>query len=103
MNDKTLNMLGLMRRAGKLLIGHDAVLLSVRQGKAAAVILTSDASPRHKREIEAAGFDGKIIELPCTMEEAGFSVGKKSCIFATEDSGFVKAIDKTITKEGFAL
>ncbi len=101
--NKILNILGLMRKAGKLLIGHDAVLLSVRQGKAKAVLLTSDASSRHKRELEAASFQGKIIELPFTMEETGFSVGKKSCIFATEDDGFRNAIEKTITKEGFAL
>ncbi len=101
--NKTLNILGLMRKAGKLLIGHDAVMLSVRKGAAVAVILTEDASPRHKRELEAAGFSGKTVLLPCSMVEAGFSVGKKSCIFATEDEGFAKAIDKTITKEGFAL
>lgn len=94
--NKTLGVMGLARRAGKLLIGHDAVLLSIRTGKALTVILTSDASPRHKREIEAASFNGKIISLPVTMEEAGIAVGKKSCIFAFEDEGFVKAIDKSL-------
>lgn len=94
--NKTLGVMGLARRAGKLLIGHDAVLLSIRTGKALTVLLTSDASPRHKREIEAASFKGKIISLPVTMEEAGIATGKKSCIFALEDEGFVKAIDKSL-------
>lgn len=100
--NKTLSILGLARKAGKLVIGHDAVMLSVRNERAKTVLLTADASPRHKRELEAASFSGKTVELPCTMEEAGFSVGKKSCIFATEDEGFAKAIEKTITKEDFA-
>lgn len=97
--NKTLSCMGLARRAGKLIIGHDAVMLSVRNNRARAVILTLDASPRHKRELEAAMFQGKLISLPVTMEDAGFATGKKSCIFCIEDEGFMKAIDKTLTKE----
>lgn len=94
--NKTLSTMGLARRAGKLLIGHDVVMLSVRQGRVQTVILTSDASPRHKRELEAAGFEGKILILEESMEEAGYALGKKSCIFAIEDEGFTKAIEKSL-------
>lgn len=98
--DKTLSMMGLARKAGKLIIGHDAVMLSVRNLRALTVILTNDASPRHKKELEAAGYTGKLIVLEATMEEAGYAAGKKSCIFAIEDSGFAKAIDKTLFRGG---
>ncbi|MBR3766997.1 MAG: ribosomal L7Ae/L30e/S12e/Gadd45 family protein [Clostridia bacterium] len=98
--NKTLSCMGLMRRAGKLIIGHDAVMLSVRNEKALTVILSSDASKRHQRELEAARFQGKILNLSFTMEEIGFATGKKSCIFAVEDEGFAKAIDKTLSEEG---
>ncbi|MBQ9945913.1 MAG: hypothetical protein IJO68_05245 [Clostridia bacterium] len=98
--NKTLSVMGLARRAGKLIIGHDAALLSVRNGRALSVILTSDASLRHKRELEAVGFQGKIFDMAFTMEEAGFALGKKSCIFALEDEGFCKAIEKTLSEEG---
>lgn len=98
--NKTLSVMGLARRAGKLIIGHDAVMLSVRNLRAKAVILTSDASLRHRRELEAAQFQGRIVILQCTMKEAGFATGKNSCIFAIEDDGFVKAIDKSLSEEG---
>ena len=98
MND-ALNLLGLARRAGKLQTGHDAALLSVRKGNAALVILTSDASPRHKRELEAAGFD-RTVTIPCTMADTGVATGKKSCIYALEDEGFSKAFINKIPKEG---
>lgn len=98
--NKTLSVMGLARRAGKLIIGHDAVMLSVRNGRAKVVLLTQDASPRHTRELEAAEFNGKTVNLSCMMTEAGFAVGKNSCIFAVEDEGFVKAIDKTLSEEG---
>ncbi len=99
---KVLDYMGLARRAGKLVIGHDAALLSVRQGRAAAVVLTKDASPRHKRELDAAGFTDNILFLPVTMEETGYAVGKKSCIYAVEDEGFADAIKNTLLKEGIA-
>ncbi len=99
---KVLDYMGLSRRAGKLAVGHDAALLSVRQGRASAVLLTSDASPRHKRELDAAGFGDKVLMLPLTMEEAGYATGKKSCIYAVEDEGFAAAIKNTLSKEGFA-
>ena len=95
-----LNLLGLARRAGKLQIGHDAALLSVRKGNAALVILTQDASPRHKRELEAASFADRTVVLPFSMSDTGIATGKKSCIYAIEDEGFAKAILNKLSKEG---
>lgn len=97
--NNTLFVMGLARKAGKLLMGHDAVMSSVKSGKALTVILTCDASNAHKRELEAANFDGDTVRLSENMHEAGYAVGKKCCIFAVEDVGFKKAIDKTSIKE----
>ena len=94
-----LGYLGLARRAGKLSIGHDAALLSVRRGSAHMVLLTTDASPRHLRELEAAGFKEKTAVIPYDMNETGVATGKKSCIYALDDEGFAKAVS-TLLKEG---
>ncbi len=94
--DKLLSLMGLCRRAGKLGIGHDAVFDEVRRGRAKAVILTSDASGRHERELEAAAFPGRVLHAGFTMEEAGLAVGKRSCIFSVEDDGFANAMEKTL-------
>lgn len=94
--DKLLSLMGLCRRAGKLGVGHDAVFDAVRKGRAKAVILTSDASPRHERELEAASFPGRIVKAGFTMEEAGLALGKRSCLFSVEDEGFAHAMEKTL-------
>ncbi len=94
-----LGYLGLARRAGKLSIGHDAAMLSVRKGTASLVLLTTDASPRHLRELEAAGFKDKTEVIPYNMNETGVATGKKSCIYALDDEGFAKAVNKLL-KEG---
>lgn len=92
--NKILSLMGLCRRAGKLSAGHDMVMQSVRNEKAQAVILTSDASPRHRRELEAADFKKPVIALDCDMNAAGAATGKRSCIFSVEDSGFARQIQK---------
>lgn len=94
--NKTLSLMGLARKAGKLGVGHDVVFAAVRDKTAKAVILTSDASPRHVRELEAAGFSGRVIEIKADMSEAGNVLGKRSCIFSVNDSGFAEAIEKTL-------
>ena len=99
MNEKTLSLLGLARRAGKLLVGHDAVLTSVKKRKTKLVILTSDASPRHRKELEAAGYTGGVAVLPADMETAGRALGKRCCICSLEDAGFADAVKKTICEE----
>jgi ribosomal protein L7Ae-like RNA K-turn-binding protein len=95
-----LGYLGLARRAGKLSIGHDAAMLSVRRGTAHLVLLTEDASPRHLRELEAAGFSDRTAVIPHNMNDTGVATGKKSCIYALDDEGFAKAILNTLSKEG---
>ncbi|MBQ7638669.1 MAG: ribosomal L7Ae/L30e/S12e/Gadd45 family protein [Clostridia bacterium] len=94
--DKLFSMLGLARRAGKLLIGRDAVIGSVKKRKAVLVLLTSDASPAHKRELEALGYSGSLAEMPCEMDETEARLGKRSCIFALEDKNLSAAINKLI-------
>ena len=94
--DKLLSLMGLCLRAGRLSVGHDAVFDAVRKGRAKAVILTSDASPRHERELEAASFPGRVIKAGFTMEQAGLATGKRSCVFSVDDAGFAQAIEKTL-------
>ena len=99
MNEKTLSLLGLARRAGKLLIGHDAVFDSVKTGRTRLVVLTADASPRHLKELERLCFTGEAAVLPLDMEAAGRALGKRSGVFSLEDAGFADAVKKTICEE----
>ena len=72
-NAKWLSMLGLARRAGKLAMGHDLALQSVRDGKAQLVLTARNASPRLVREFETAGQKRakapRMRALPRTIEE----------------------------------
>ncbi len=99
MTQKTLSYLGLCRRAGFLALGHDAVAEAVRTKSAKICLLTQDASPRHKRELDAAKTSADIVLLPVTSQELSYSIGKKVCVLAVTDDGFAKALKKQFEEE----
>jgi len=49
--DRTLSLLGLCRRAGKMSLGYESVLESIRKEKAQLIIIAENISERTKRNI----------------------------------------------------
>ena len=99
MTEKTLSYLGLCRRAGKLALGHDAVMQAVHADKAKLCLLTADASPRHVRELTAAQAACAVHTLSMSSAELSFAIGKKVCVLAILDEGFAKAVTKQFEEE----
>jgi ribosomal protein L7Ae-like RNA K-turn-binding protein len=66
-----LDTLGLCRRAGKLIIGFDAVIADIT--KSAGILITSDLSEKSKKEItfHCEKHNKRLIEIPHTMAEIG--------------------------------
>lgn len=102
-NVKFLNMLGLCRRAGKLLLGHDAVMGSIVKGKARLVILAEDGAERLKNEtavtIERSGINIKVLHTALSMKEIGLAVGKNSAVLAVIDKNFASKLTELFGEE----
>ena len=95
-NAKWLSMLGLARRAGKLAMGHDLALQSVRDGKAQLVLTARNASPRLVREFETAG--QKRAKAP-RMRALHFALGYRAGVLTVEDAGFAARIEELLQQE----
>ena len=93
MTDPLLSLLGMARRAGKLAPGYDAVLQSIRRGKARAVFIASDISEKTAGNVcfcaQKAGVP--LWRLACPMGELSAAIGIKTGIAALEDQGFARA------------
>lgn len=99
--EKIFGMLGLARRAGKLIYGSDAAVNAVRSGKAKAVILAADASDRTKKLMrnKCASFEMPLFEVEAGCEELGKKLGKSGIsVLGISDINFAKAIINLINK-----
>lgn len=95
MTDKTLGLLGLMRKANAIAIGETNTGAAVRTGKARLLLTAADASDNAKRRAEgfAARRGLKLTPLPYTKEEISASVGVSGCSMAAVlEFGFAKAL-----------
>lgn len=80
MPDLLLGMVGLARRAGKLVFGFDAVMRAAADGSASLVLLASNASERTTRAAVdgCTGTGTECIRVNQTMEEIGLAIGRNS-------------------------
>lgn len=85
-------MIGLARRAGKLSMGHDMALESLKKRKAKLIVFCSDVSPRLINEFEKRNSNVPIIKSDITMDEVHFSVGKKVGVMTVDDENFSKRL-----------
>lgn len=74
---KFLSSLGLCRRAGKLQVGTEAVLLALRKGRAAFVFLASDVSDNTRKKLTSscAYYKTPLKEACHTMSELSDALG----------------------------
>ena len=99
MREKTLNLLGLMRKANAIAVGETNTGGAVRAGKAKLLLLAADASDNAR--IRARGFthgrDIVTVTLPFTKDEIAAHVGVSGCAMAAiTDIGFANAFMKSL-------
>ena len=99
MREKTLNLLGLMRKANAIAVGETNTGGAVRAGKAKLLLLAADAS--NNARSRARGFthgrDIVTVTLPFTKDEIAAHVGVSGCAMAAiTDIGFANAFMKSL-------
>ena len=91
---KVYSLVGLCKRAGKVVCGEGAVKDSIRYGKAQLVIIATDASDNTKKSItNSCKYYGVEYYIQGTKETIGHSVGNSyNAVVAITDPGFAKSI-----------
>ena len=89
MNEKVLSLLGLARRAGKLTMGFDPVVDSVKTGQSRLVLITSDISPKTEKELRFSLRNSEIqlLGIPFDVASTGKALGKAAKIISVDDEG----------------
>jgi len=97
--DRALELLGLMRKAGKLELGEMNVGAAVRERRAKLLLLAPDAgaNARDRAEGFSAGHRVPLVELPFTKDALSAALGKANTVMAAvTDAGFAKALEKCL-------
>lgn len=98
MTDRLMSLLGLCRRAGKIVLGFDPVIDSINQKKAKLVIIAQDCSQHTaKGVLRSAHMNNvKAHVIPYTKDDISVSVGKYTAVLSILDDGFAKKAETLI-------
>lgn len=97
---KTLGLISLCRRAGKLCTGMEAVLEKAERGEAALILLAEDLSLRSAERLRnRLPEETPVRSLPCTMQTLSEVIGKAAGIIAVCDENFACGIRATLSDE----
>lgn len=101
MNDRILSLLGICRRAGKLIIGANPSIDSIQKHKAKLIIFASDFSKSSGKSVLTAAHENNITTLTLNRkkDEVSLAVGKLCGVMAIEDAGFADKLKMLIENE----
>ncbi|MGN0453495.1 MAG: L7Ae/L30e/S12e/Gadd45 family ribosomal protein [Ruminococcus sp.] len=101
MNDRLLSLLGIARKAGKLIIGNDPVREAIEANKACIVLLADDISENTAKKIitHAESFSVECYVMKRSKEELSLSLGKTCAVIAVIDRGFSDKLKELIETE----
>lgn len=103
MNNKVLNLLGIARRAGKLVMGTDSLIKVLPSKKVKLIFMATDASFATKDKIDKkAYFYNVSVVTTYSTEELSKALGVGSIkIIGVIDDGFAKAMKENIERGDF--
>lgn len=93
--DNTLSMIGLALRAGRLEVGDEAAGDACRLRRCRLLLTAADAGESAQRRAAHFAQEGQCLlaELPCSREELGAALGRKTCAMAAvTDLGLAQAV-----------
>lgn len=100
--DKVLSMISLATKAGKTVSGEFSVEKAVKEGKAALVVVSREASDNTKKMFKNMCDYYKVpLYFYGTKEALGHFIGKEyRASLALTDSGLANAVEKQLTLAG---
>lgn len=101
MTDRILSLLGICRRAGKLIIGAEPCIESITKHKSELIICANDFSKKSAKPVleRAHRNDVKTLIINRSKDEVSFALGKLCGVVSVEDKGFAKKLTELINSE----
>ena len=93
---KTVNLVSICRKSGKLILGFDAVKEAAFEGDISCVLVTEDISLKTLKEVKffCANTHTDIVKIDMTKEEMFDTVSKEVAVLGVADKGFAKKLSE---------
>lgn len=99
-NARALSMIGLCKKAGRLISGVPLVCDAMREGRVQLAVYAEEAAGNSVKRVldKAKSFSTEAVSIGVTPEALGHSIGKSGAVAAVgiTDAGFAKAILKIL-------
>ncbi len=99
---KALSMIGLCKKAGRIVSGVPIVCDAMRDGKVSLTVYAAKAAENSVKRItdKAKSYETEVAALDVSPEELGHAIGKTGAVAAVGiiDAGFAAAIKKIISE-----
>lgn len=93
-NQKLLNMIGLAKRAGKVITGEELVTKAIQQGRCQLVFVAKDASTNLIKKInDKTQFYNIKSSQEFSTSELSAAIGTDRKVLAITDAGFAKKME----------
>lgn len=95
---KVLNLLGLAKRAGKVITGEELVVKAIQNGKARLVFVAHDASENLIKKItdKSSYYEVSVLQT-FSVNELSVAIGANRKVLAIADDGFAKKMESLMT------
>lgn len=98
--DRIASSLTMCRRAGKLLLGFDAVKEAAQRGEVFCILLAADTSPKTEKETRFfAGDKIPLRKLPYDMDALTAYFRKRTAVFGVCEQGFARKLLSLLPEE----
>ncbi|WP_413627394.1 ribosomal L7Ae/L30e/S12e/Gadd45 family protein [Fructilactobacillus vespulae] len=93
--NKILNLLGIARRAGKIISGEGIVLNAVKKGKVKFLLIASDAgAATTKKFINKTNYYQIPVNNKLTKSDISDAIGQSRTIVGITDNGFARKLNE---------
>ncbi|MBQ8921122.1 MAG: ribosomal L7Ae/L30e/S12e/Gadd45 family protein [Oscillospiraceae bacterium] len=102
MTDATERLAGILticRKAGKLLLGFDAVKEAAQQGQVFSILLACDVSPKTEKEIRFFAGEIPVRKLKMDMETLKHWFRKRTAVYGICEEGFSEKVRALLDAE----
>ena len=95
-NEPFLSLMGIARKANKLIFGTNDTLQEMKKSKIFLAVIAKDISAKTEKELRFAAGNIPVIRAPFTLQQFSDATGRIAGVIGVADEGFDKKSEELL-------